>query len=43
MIHQPGINPDGQNENDIETNYPYQEEVIEQEYSRPTENIIEII
>ena len=35
--------PEGQVKQDIETNSPYQEEIIKQEYIRPTENIIRIV
>ena len=47
MIHQPQINhpknvdfafSEGQVEEHIKTNSPYQEEIIEEEYNRPTDN-----
>ena len=34
--------PESQVEHEIETNSPYQEEITEQAYSRPKENIIRI-
>ena len=49
MIHQSEVShseniemdfPEGQFDKEIETNSPYEEEVFEQEYNRPTEKTL---